>query len=89
MLASKACELRWACITEAVVTLDGERVRLERDGKQLVMSAPAGCTWQTFPLTPPRDFESPNEGCTMLGFVTRLGPEQERILTVTLTPQTP
>ncbi|QJD78869.1 heparinase II/III domain-containing protein [Spirosoma rhododendri] len=80
--------VRWTMLTPATVKLLGDnRAELTKNGKTLIVQAPAGTTLRTWPTGPPQPYDAPNPGTTLLGFETPLPARQSKTLTVFLIPQ--
>lgn len=82
-------EVRWQMLTMAEVALDGARATLGQDGRQLELRVlePAGATIETWDsATPPKEWDKPIEGSTLVGFRVRLEPDQAATLRMVLVP---
>lgn len=62
--------VRWAIVTQAEPTIEGNRVTLSQAGKKLVIERrdKAGGAWEEYSLKPKTERENPNKGFRMLGF---------------------
>ena len=84
--------VRWGMVTPATLRGDGtERAWLEKNGQRLRLEvqSPSGVVWQSWPAhPPPADFDEPNPGVSVVGFVVKLPPRQKAVLKVALTPGT-
>ena len=63
-------QVRWSMITKATPEIDGPRVVLRQDGKELRLEQCGAQTgaWQARPAEGPNSWDSPNAGCTQLTF---------------------
>ena len=63
-------EVRWAMVTRADVTLDGNRATLKQDGKELnaTLLSPTNGVFSVIPASPPQenDFDAPNPNTRIL-----------------------
>jgi hypothetical protein len=87
--AGEARTVRWAMLTPAEVRITGKgRAELTKDGKKLVLHVqqPAGVTLQTWSTAPPRDYDAPNPGTTLVGFEVAVPAQAKREITVLLLP---
>jgi Heparinase II/III-like protein len=84
-----AATLRWTMLTPATVTITGPNTaELSRDGKKLILQVqePARVTMKTWSTDPPRDYDAPNPGTTLVGFEVSLPANSKSALTVLLLP---
>ena len=85
----EARTIRWAMLTPADVRITGGgRAELTKDGKKLVLNVrqPAGVTLKTWSTAPPRDYDAPNPGTTLVGFEVAVPKQSKREITVLLLP---
>ena len=83
---TKSAHVRWSMVTPGTLKPGGW---LEKDGKRLHIEvlAPAGVQLQSWPANPPpHDFDEPNPGVSIVGFVAPLDAGAETVLKVRLTP---
>jgi hypothetical protein len=87
---AQAATVRWGMVTDATLSSDGTRPAwLEKDGKRLRLEiAPPGKlafhAWPAHP--PPREFDAPNPGVSVVGFTLSVPAEQTVTLKVILRP---
>jgi hypothetical protein len=64
-------DVRWAVVTDALCTIQGRSVKLQKNGKTLIMNRLdiSGGEWQEFSLQPPTAGENANKGFRMIGFL--------------------
>lgn len=69
--------VRWAIVTSASPTIDGNRLVLEEKGRRLVLTRGdrSGGAWQEFPLKPKTEREKKNDGFRMFGFTAPAAPK--------------
>jgi len=86
----KPARVRWGMVTPATLRTDGaNRAWLEKDGKRLRFEvlSPARATIESWPANPPpRDYDKPNPGVSIVGFTVPIEPGQELSLKVQLRP---
>jgi hypothetical protein len=83
---AKDSQVRWAMVTPGKLQPGGW---LEKDGQRLRLEvlSPAGAQLHSWPAhPPPHDFDEPNPGVSVVGFVTPLAAGQAAVLKVRLTP---
>jgi hypothetical protein len=84
-----ATTIRWTMLTPAVVRIIGKNeVELTKDGKKLTMRVqqPARITLKTWSTDPPRDYDAPNPGTTLVGFEISVPENMDGEITVLLIP---
>jgi hypothetical protein len=87
---SGPAQVRWGMTTPAKLQVDGSNAAwLLQDGKRLRMqvTAPGPIkieSWAANP--PPNDFDAPNPGISVVGFIVPLKPGEEATLKVELIP---
>jgi hypothetical protein len=85
-----AANVRWGMVTEAALKPDeNSSAWLEKEGKRLHMQvvSPAGVEVQSWPANPPpRDFDAPNPGVSVVGFTMPLAAGERATLKVVLRP---
>ena len=82
-------EVRWGMVTEADITLDGNKATLSQQGKQLTVeiASPPEAKFEVLSTKPPSSGERQNQGTRMLA--ARLNPAKgEMKIEVLLVPQT-
>ena len=82
--------VRWTMLTPATVRLLGDnRAELTKDGKTLILQVqePATVTLKTWPTVPPRNYDAPNPGTTLVGFEVTVPANTKANLTVLLLPE--
>jgi hypothetical protein len=85
-----AADVRWSMLTPAAVHITGsDRAELTLDGKKLSLivegTAPFEMrTWVTDP--PPHDYDTPNPGTVIVGFVAHVGAGKKAAFNVYLVP---
>lgn len=86
----KPAKVRWGMVTPARLKVAGaNRAWLEKDGKrlQLEVLAPATVTIESWPADhPPRDYDSPNPGVSVVGFTAPIQAGEKLRLKVVLRP---
>lgn len=88
--AAAPARVRWTMLTGTDVKLLGKnRAELTKAGKKLIVEVPepAGITLQTWPTSPPHDYDAPNPGTTLLGFELTMPASSTSALTVLLVPE--
>jgi hypothetical protein len=70
-------DVRWAVVTDARFTIQGRTVKLQKNGKTLIMQRKdiTGGEWQEFSLQPPTAQENTNKGFRIIGF--RVSPSDQ------------
>ena len=79
--------IRWAMMTRAEPTLDGDKVMLRQGGKTLTLTqcgAQKGA-WSVAEPKGPNEWDSPNKGCSQLTFKVKADASGEARLGVTFT----
>ncbi|MCY7350776.1 MAG: heparinase II/III family protein, partial [Cytophagaceae bacterium] len=87
---SKETTVRWTLLTPAEVKITGEnRVELTKGGKKLIVQVqePAKITMKTWSTDPPRDYDAPNPGTSLVGFEVKMPPNTKGAITVLLIPE--
>jgi len=87
--AGEARTIRWTLLTPANVQITGKnQVQLTKDGQKLTLRVqqPAGVTMKTWSTDPPRDYDAPNPGTTLVGFEVTVPKGTKRDITVLLLP---
>lgn len=86
---SKPTTVRWTMLTPATVQLGANGAELTKDGKKLFLRVqePAQVTMKTWSTDPPRDYDAPNPGTTLVGFEITLPAGAKQALTVLLLPE--
>ncbi|MCY7352697.1 MAG: heparinase II/III family protein [Cytophagaceae bacterium] len=87
---SKETTVRWTLLTPAEVKITGEnRVELTKNGKKLIIQVqePAKITMKTWSTDPPRDYDAPNPGTSLVGFEVKMPPNTKGTITVLLIPE--
>lgn len=82
--------VRWTMLTPATVKITGKnRAELTKDGQKLILqvSEPAQVSLKTWSTDPPRDYDAPNPGTTLVGFEMQLPASGKSALTVLLLPE--
>lgn len=83
-------KVRWGMVTPAQLKPDGpSRAWLEKDGKRLRIEiiSPARATLESWPANPPpRDYDQPNPGISVVGFTVPLAAGETLSLKVRLSP---
>ena len=65
----KETTIRWAILTPADVKLNGNKAELTKNGKKLTLVVKGiKADMKTWTTTPPRDYDEPNPGTTLVGF---------------------
>jgi hypothetical protein len=85
----KETEVRWAMVTTADVSLDGDKALLRDGQKKLALRvlAPAGAKFEVLDISKPRrDFDEPNPSAKMVTLTVTLSPEARERLVVLLSP---
>ncbi|GAB3642441.1 heparinase II/III domain-containing protein [Spirosoma arcticum] len=88
--SSNPATVRWNLLTSANVKLiDKNRAELTKDGKKLIVQVqePTDVTLRTWSTEPPRDYDAPNSGTTLLGFEMTMPANAKGNLTVLLIPE--
>lgn len=84
--------VRWGMVTDAALKGDGSSIAwLEKNGKRLrlQLAAPANLAFRAWPANPPpRDFDAPNPGVSVVGFTVPVPAGQAVTLKVVLRPGT-
>jgi hypothetical protein len=87
---AQPASVRWGMVTDAVLKNDGTQASwLEKDGKRLriEVAAPASAALHSWPANPPpREFDAPNPGVSIVGFTVTVPPAQAVTLKVLLLP---
>lgn len=80
--------VRWAMLTTADVTPDGNHAVLRQGGKtlQLRVISPAGAVVRVESTQPPHDYDAPNPGTRLVTFEVTLPPNQSATLAVDFVP---
>ena len=83
-------KVRWGMVTPAQLKPDGpSRAWLEKDGKRLRIEiiSPARATLESWPANPPpRDYDQPNPGISVVGFTVPLAAGETLSRKVRLSP---
>jgi hypothetical protein len=82
--------VRWTMLTPAAVKIiAGNKAELTKDGKKLLLQVqePAQVKLKTWSTDPPRDYDAPNPGTTLVGFEVTMPPNVKGTLTVLLVPE--
>ena len=82
--------IRWTLLTPAQVNIVGEnKVELTKNGKKLVMQveSPIKVTMKTWSTDPPKDYDAPNPGTTLVGFEVTIPANAKTELLVSLIPE--
>jgi hypothetical protein len=82
--------VRWTLLTPAAVKITAKnRAELTKDGKKLILQVaePAQVSLKTWSTDPPRDYDAPNPGTTLVGFEVQLPAPGKSALTVLLIPE--
>jgi hypothetical protein len=76
-------------LTPGEVNITGKnRAELSKDGKKLILQVqePANVTMKTWSTDPPRDYDAPNPGTTLIGFEVTLPASAKSAISVALVP---
>lgn len=69
----KETTVRWAMLTPADVKLKGKTAELTKDGKKLTLVLRGiEADFKTWATTPPREYDEPNPGTTLVGFEVKI-----------------
>ena len=82
--------VRWTMLTPADVAITGKTTAtLSKEGKRLFMkvTSPAKVDLKTWSTEPTTDYDAPNPGTTLVGFVVQLPPGKEAVFHVMLIPE--
>jgi hypothetical protein len=82
--------LRWTMLTPASVKITGPNTaELTKNGKKLTLQVqePATITMKTWSTDPPKDYDAPNPGTTLVGFEIKLPASSKTAVTVALVPE--
>jgi hypothetical protein len=82
--------LRWTMLTPADVKITGANTaELTKNGKKLILQVqePATVTIKTWSTDPPRDYDAPNPGTTLVGFEVTLPSNAKSAISVALIPE--
>ncbi len=82
--------IRWTMLTPAEVRITGKNeVELTKDGKKLIMRVqqPGKITLKTWSTDPPKDYDAPNPGTTLVGFEISVPANTGGEITVLLIPE--
>ena len=84
-----ATTVRWTMLTSAMVTVNGNKAELTKDGKKLTLlvQEPATIVLKTWPTDPPHEYDAPNPGTTRVGFDVTVPANSKTALTVLLIPE--
>ena len=84
---TKETIVRWSLLTSAEVNIIAKnKAELHKNGKKLIIIAPVGINFRTWPTDPVYDYDAPNPGTTLLGFEMVIPPDSKKTLTVSLIP---
>lgn len=85
---SSPSTIRWNMLTPAEVSIENDRVVLEKDGKKLYLMAQgvADVEWKTWTTEPGTDYDEPNPGTVMVGFEYDASGNEEVVFQVVLVP---
>ena len=86
----KETTIRWTMLTPANVKILGNNhAELTKDGKKLLLqvNGPANLVMKTWSTDPPKDYDAPNPGTTLVGFELTLPAHSKTILNVSLIPE--
>ncbi len=87
---TEPAQVRWGMTTTAELKADGSNAAwLVKNGKRLRMEvkSPESVSVRSWPANPPpNDFDTPNPGTSVVGFVVPLKAGQEMVIKVVLTP---
>ena len=72
-----------------VKILGNNHAELTKDGKKLLLqvNGPANLVMKTWSTDPPKDYDAPNPGTTLVGFELTLPAHSKTILNVSLIPE--
>lgn len=82
--------LRWTMLTPATVKITGPNsAELTKEGKKLFLQVqePATITMKTWSTNPPKDYDAPNPGTTLVGFEVKLPANAKTAVSVALIPE--
>jgi hypothetical protein len=87
---AQPASVRWGMVTDAALKSDGaQRAWLEKDGKRLHLeiAAAASTALHSWPANPPpREFDAPNPGVSVVGFTVPVAAEESVTVKVILRP---
>ncbi|GEO02811.1 hypothetical protein AAE02nite_04750 [Adhaeribacter aerolatus] len=86
----QASTIRWTMLTPAQVKITGKnRAELTQNGKKMILQVqePAQITMKTWSTDPPKDYDAPNPGTTLVGFEAKMPAQTKGALTVLLIPE--
>ena len=67
--AGKPAQISWHMATMATVTLEADRIKLEKGGKTVYLTVEgAGATLKVYPAEGIKEYDTPNPGYTMIGW---------------------
>ena len=85
--ADSRAHIRWGMVTAAKLNPDGPgKAWLEQNGKRMRMEilSPANAAIKSWPADPPRDYDAPNPGVSIVGFEQDLKAGDSVILKISL-----
>ncbi|WP_229208917.1 heparinase II/III domain-containing protein [Dyadobacter luticola] len=80
--------VRWKMLTSALVKVSGNQAELIQWGKRLriIVPEPANIVMQTWSTEPPKDYDEPNPGTTLVGFEVKIPAHSKSTFNVFLVP---